>query len=199
MNDERPAQPRARFTREVREAQAAGRELEAALRWRLRGELRSSAGDRALYATDASNYRAIPIGVALPRDADDVVEAIAVAREHDAPVLMRGGGTSLAGQCCNVALVLDTSKYLNRVLEIDPAKRTARVEPGCVLDELQKAAAKHDLIYGPDPATHSRCTLGGMIGNNSCGVHSVLAELHGRGAHTLHQVESLSVTTYDGL
>src|ERR1043166_6919595 len=96
MNDERPAQPRARFTREVREAQAAGRELEAALRWRLRGEVRFSAGDRALYATDASNYRAIPIGVALPRDADDVVEAIAVAREHDAAGLMRGGGTSLA-------------------------------------------------------------------------------------------------------
>ena len=164
----------------------------------MRGDVRFTDGDRALYATDASNYRAVPLGVAMPRDADDVVAAVAVARELDAPVLLRGGGTSLAGQCCNVALVLDTSRYFNRVLEVDTARRRARAEPGCVLDELRKATQSDGLTFGPDPATHSRCTLGGMLGNNSCGVHSVLSEFYGPGPQTLHQVEELEVLTYDG-
>ncbi len=174
------------------------RGLESALRRRLRGEVRFDAGSRALYATDASNYRKVPIGVVVPRDRDDVVTAIALARQFGAPVLSRGGGTSLAGQCCNVALVLDFSKYVHRVLEIDGANRRARVEPGCVLDDLRAAARAQGLTYGPDPSTHNHCTLGGMIGNNSCGVHSVMAEFYGPGPSTAHQVRSLDVLTHDG-
>ncbi len=102
------------------------------------GEVRFSDGDRALYATDASNYRQVPIGVVVPRTVEDVVATVAACRRHGAPVLSRGGGTSLAGQCCNVAVVIDWSKYLNRVLEIDPEARTARVQPGCVLDDLRR-------------------------------------------------------------
>src|SRR5690242_17623783 len=141
--------------------------LERALRQRVRGEVRFGDGDRALYATDASNYRQVPVGVFLPRDADDVIAAMRSARETDAAVLMRGGGTSLAGQCCNHALVLDTSKYFNRVIDIDTKGQRARVDPGCVLDELRKQAQTHGLTFGPDPSTHSRCAIGGMIGNNS--------------------------------
>ena len=140
-----------------------------------RGEVRFDDSSRALYATDGSNYRQVPIGVVLPRDADDVLAAISLCREFGAPLLCRGGGTSLAGQCCNVAVVLDFSKYMAKILEIDPARRIARVQPGVVLDHLRNAAEKHHLTFAPDPATHDRCTLGGMIGNNSCGVHSVMA------------------------
>ncbi|HSS45448.1 MAG TPA: FAD-linked oxidase C-terminal domain-containing protein [Thermoanaerobaculia bacterium] len=167
--------------------------LASALRRKIRGEVRFDDGSRALYATDASNYRQVPIGVVVPRDTDDILETLALCRSHGAPVLPRGGGTSLAGQCCNVAVVLDTSKYLNRVLEVDPARRLARVEPGAILDDLRDQAEKHHLTFGPDPATHSHCTLGGMIGNNSCGVHSVLA------GKTDENVERLEITTYDGL
>ena len=172
--------------------------LARALERRVQGDVRFSEGDRALYATDASNYRQPPIGVVLPRSADDAIATIATAREFDAPVLMRGGGTSLAGQCCNTAVVLDTTRYFNRLIAIDAAARRAIVEPGIVLDDLRRAAAAHGLTFGPDPSTHSRCVLGGMIGNNSCGVHSVMAEFYGPGAHTMHQVESLDVLLYDG-
>jgi FAD/FMN-containing dehydrogenase/Fe-S oxidoreductase len=167
--------------------------LSAALRRHLRGEVRFDDGSRALYATDGSNYRQVPIGVVLPRDSEDVVAAIALARQFGAPVLTRGAGTSLAGQCCNVALVLDLSKYLNRILEINAEKRIARVQPGVVLDHLRNAAERHHLTFGPDPATHDRCTLGGMIGNNSCGVHSVMA------GKTDENIEELEVLTYEGL
>ncbi|HEU5250124.1 MAG TPA: FAD-binding and (Fe-S)-binding domain-containing protein [Thermoanaerobaculia bacterium] len=149
--------------------------LASALRKAVRGEVRFDAGSRALYASDSSNYRQVPIGVVVPRDRDDVLEALAVCRSFGAPILGRGAGTSLAGQCCNVAVVLDTSKYFNHILEIDPDAKTARVEPGVVLDDLRDAAERHGLTFGPDPATHAYCTLGGMIGNNSCGVHSVMA------------------------
>ena len=172
--------------------------LEQALRQRVRGAVRFGDGDRALYATDASNYRHIPTGVVVPRDVDDIVAAVGVAREHEAAVLMRGAGTSLAGQCCNSALVLDTTRFVNRVLDIDVPTRRARVEPGCVLDELRKSAAPHGLTFGPDPSTHSRCSVGGMIGNNACGVHSLQSEFFGPGPQTLHQVERLDVLTYDG-
>ncbi|MDR6536534.1 FAD-binding and (Fe-S)-binding domain-containing protein [Variovorax soli] len=167
--------------------------LEAELRRSVRGEVRFDAGSRALYATDASNYRQMPIGVVIPRDTDDVVAAVAACRSHGAPLLSRGGGTSLCGQCCNVAIVLDFSKYMNRVLEIDPATRTARVQPGVVLDDLREQAGRHGLTFAPDPATHSHNTLGGMIGNNSCGPHSVM------GGETVHNVIALDVLTYDGL
>ncbi|HET7565082.1 MAG TPA: FAD-binding and (Fe-S)-binding domain-containing protein, partial [Gemmatimonadaceae bacterium] len=173
--------------------------LELALRKRITGEVRFSDGDRALWATDASNYRQIPIGVVLPRDADDVVETIATARQYDAPVLVRGGGTSLAGQCCNAAVVIDMSKYMTHVLEIDPSAKRARVEPGIVLDDLRDAAQPYGLTFGPDPATHDHNTLGGMIGNDSCGIHSVMSEFYGPGVRTAEQVEELEILTYDGL
>jgi FAD/FMN-containing dehydrogenase/Fe-S oxidoreductase len=167
--------------------------LAAELRRELRGEVRFDPGYRALYATDGSNYRQVPIGVVLPRDADDVVAAVAACRRHGAPVLARGGGTSLAGQCCNVAVVVDFSKHMRRILALDPAAGTARVEPGVVLDVLRQAAERHHLTFAPDPATHNHCTLGGMIGNNSCGVHSVMA------GKTVDNVIGLEVLTYDGL
>src|SRR5499433_3427467 len=167
--------------------------LAAELRRRVRGEVRFDAGSRALYATDGSNYRQVPIGVVIPRDADDVVETVAAARRHGAPVLARGGGTSLAGQCCNVAVVMDFSKYMAEILAIDPGQKIARVQPGVILDHLRNAAEKHHLTFAPDPATHSRCTLGGMVGNNSCGVHSVMA------GKTDDNIESLEVLAYDGL
>ena len=166
--------------------------LEATLRRHLRGEVRFDAGSRALYATDGSNYRQVPIGVVIPRDKEDVLATVALCREHHAPLLARGGGTSLAGQCCNTAIILDFSKYMARILEIDPERRIARVEPGVVLDNLRAAAEKHHLTFAPDPATHDRCTLGGMIGNNSCGVHSIMA------GKTDDNIEALEVVTYDG-
>jgi len=159
----------------------------------VRGEVRFDEGSRALYATDGSSYRQIPIGIVLPRDVDDVIATISLARQFGAPILCRGGGTSLSGQCCNVAVVLDMSKYMAQILEIDPVKRIARVQPGVILDHLRAAAEKHHLTFGPDPATHDRCTLGGMIGNNSCGVHSVMA------GKTDDNVEALDILTYDGL
>jgi len=169
------------------------------LRQVVRGEVRFDDGSRALYATDGSNYRQVPIGVVIPRDADDVIRAVDVCRRHGAPIFGRGGGTSLAGQCCNVAVVFDFSKYMNRVLEIDPHQRLARVQPGTILDDLRHAAEAHGLTFGPDPSTHNHCTLGGMIGNNSCGVHSVMAAFYGHGARTSDNVESLDILTYDGV
>src|SRR6204780_3305910 len=167
--------------------------LEAALHRHLRGEVRFDSSTRALYATDGSNYRQVPIGVVIPRDKEDVLATVALCRDYHAPLLARGGGTSLAGQCCNVALILDFSKYMANILEIDPERRIARVQPGVILDHLRAAAEKHHLTFAPDPATHSRCTLGGMIGNNSCGVHSIMA------GKTDDNIESLDVLTYDGL
>jgi FAD/FMN-containing dehydrogenase/Fe-S oxidoreductase len=166
--------------------------LAQSLRSRLRGDVRFDASARALYATDGSNYRQVPIGVVLPRDADDVLAAISVCREFGAPLLCRGGGTSLAGQCCNVAVVLDFSRYMSNILEIDPARRIARVQPGVVLDQLRNAAENYHLTFAPDPATHDRCTIGGMIGNNSCGVHSVMA------GKTDDNIEALDIVTFDG-
>ena len=166
--------------------------LAADLHARVRGEAQFGAGDRALYATDASNYRHVPIGVVRPADTDDLVETVRVCREHGAPITMRGGGTSVAGQAANAAVVIDVSRHLNRIVEVDPRQRLARVQPGVVLDALQAAVAPHGLVFGPDPATHDRCTLGGMLGNDSCGAHSIMA------GRTSHNVESLDVLTYDG-
>jgi FAD/FMN-containing dehydrogenase/Fe-S oxidoreductase len=158
----------------------------------IEGEVRFDNGSRALYATDASNYRQVPIGVVIPKSVDDVIATVAACNRHGAPIVSRGGGTSLAGQCCNVAVVIDMSKYLTRILELNPDNKTARVEPGCVLDGLRDAAEKHHLTFAPDPSTHSHNTLGGMIGNNSCGVHSVM------GGKTVDNVIELDVLLYDG-
>jgi FAD/FMN-containing dehydrogenase/Fe-S oxidoreductase len=167
-------------------------ELDSELRRAVRGEVRFDRGSRALYSTDASNYRQVPIGVVVPKDEDDVRAALAVCRSFDAPILARGSGTSLAGQSCNVAVVLDFTKYMNRILEVDIEKRLARVQPGVILDTLRARAERHQLTFGPDPSTHSRCSLGGMIGNNSCGTHSLLA------GKTVDNVLELTILLYDG-
>jgi FAD/FMN-containing dehydrogenase/Fe-S oxidoreductase len=170
------------------------RSLAAEIRANIEGEVRFDDGSRALYATDGSNYRQVPIGIVLPKSKDDVIATVRACRRHSAPVLSRGGGTSLAGQCCNVAVVMDFSKYMNHVLEIDPHRKLARVEPGTVLDDLRNPAQKKfDLTFGPDPATHNHCTLGGMLGNNSCGVHAQMA------GKTVSNTHALDVLTYDGL
>ena len=167
-------------------------ELDKELKQNIKGEVRFDRGSRAMYSTDGSNYRQIPIGLVVPRDADDVVAAMAACRKYGAPVLARGAGTSLAGQCCNVAVVFDFTKYMNRILELDPSQRFARVQPGVVLDTLRNQAEAYKLTFAPDPSTHNRCTIGGMIGNNSCGTHSLL------GGKTVDNVEGLQVLLYDG-
>src|SRR5438105_7485943 len=176
-----------------KERRLDARSLERELRRRVEGEVRFDDGSRALYSTDASNYRQVPIGVVVPKTARDLLEAVAAAREHGAPIVARGGGTSLAGQCCNVALVIDCSKYLNKLLWIDPERRLARVQPGLVLDQLREPAKKkYGLTFAPDPSTHNHCTFGGMIGNNSCGLHSVMA------GNTADNLEEMDVVLYDG-
>jgi FAD/FMN-containing dehydrogenase/Fe-S oxidoreductase len=167
-------------------------ELENELKRVVKGEVRFDRGSRALYASDGSNYRQIPIGLVVPRDDEDVIATVAACRKYGAPVLSRGAGTSLAGQCCNVAVVLDFTKYMNKILEINPEGGFARVQPGVVLDTLRNKAEEHHLTFGPDPSTHSRCTLGGMIGNNSCGTHSLLA------GKTVDNVVELRILLYDG-
>lgn len=173
-------------------SEALLREVETALRSATRGEVRFDAGSKALYTSDASNYRQVPLGVVVPADAEDLVTALDVCRQYDVPFLTRGGGTSQSGQCVNVAVVADASKHVNRVVSIDPVACTAIVEPGVICDTLRAAAEQHGLTFAPDPATHSRCTLGGMIANNSCGAHSVMA------GKTVENVEALEVVTYDG-
>ncbi|MDT0441892.1 FAD-binding and (Fe-S)-binding domain-containing protein [Streptomyces johnsoniae] len=167
-------------------------ELAAALCASVRGEVEFDAAARALTTMDASNYRRVPVGVVAPRDADDVAAALAVCRAHGAPVVPRGGGTSIAGQATGTGVVLDFTRHMNRVLSLDPESRTAVVQPGVVCDTLRAAAVPHGLTFGPDPSTHSRCTLGGMIGNNSCGSHSVA---WGTTADNVHELE---VLTYRG-
>src|ERR1700686_872048 len=166
--------------------------LKLELTRQLEGEVRFDAGTRAAYATDASNYRQVPVGVVIPRHEGDVVAALTIARENSMPILARGGGTSLAGQACNAALVLDFSKYMNSIVAIDPDARVAQVEPGLVQSHLNTALGSHRLFFAPDPSTKDRCTIGGMIGNNSCGAHSAA---YGK---TVDNVEALEVALYDG-
>ncbi|MEU9594119.1 FAD-binding and (Fe-S)-binding domain-containing protein [Streptomyces sp. NPDC048193] len=166
--------------------------LRAALRERVDGEVRFDAGSRAAYSTDASNFRQTPIGVVVPRTPEAGAEAVAVAREFGAPVLSRGGGTSLAGQCTNAGVVLDWSKYCTRVESVDADARTCVVQPGIVLDDLNRQLAPHGLRFGPEPATHANCTIGGMIGNNSCGA---TAQAHGK---VVDNIARLEVLLYDG-
>jgi FAD/FMN-containing dehydrogenase/Fe-S oxidoreductase len=168
-------------------------QLAHSLRQAIAGDVAFDDGSKALYATDGSLYRQVPIGVVVPRDVDDVIQTLAICREAGVPVTSRGAGTSLAGQTCNVAVIIDFSRHLNRLLELDPAQGCARVQPGCVLDVLRNAAEEHQLTFGPDPSTHAHNTLGGMLGNNSCGVHSIMA------GRTADNVRSLKIATYDGL
>jgi FAD/FMN-containing dehydrogenase/Fe-S oxidoreductase len=166
--------------------------LETELRKQIQGEVRFDDGSRVLYAVDSSNYRQVPIGVVIPKSIDEVVRTVAVCRRFGAPVMSRGGGTSLAGQCCNVAVVIDWTKYLQKILELNPQGRYARVQPGTICDQLRHAASAYDLTWGPDPATHTHCTFGGMLGNNSCGVHSQMA------GKTDENVIEMEILLYDG-
>ncbi|MGW1085844.1 FAD-binding and (Fe-S)-binding domain-containing protein [Streptomyces sp. NPDC002596] len=158
----------------------------------VRGEVEFGTTARALMTMDASNYRRVPLGVVAPRDADDVAAVLAVCRAHAVPVVPRGGGTSIAGQATGTGVVLDLTRHLGKIVELDTASRTAVVQPGVVLDDLRAAAAPHGLTFGPDPSTHSRCTLGGMIGNNACGSHSVAW------GTTADNVHALTVARYGG-
>ncbi|MFH8387064.1 FAD-binding and (Fe-S)-binding domain-containing protein [Kitasatospora sp. NPDC018058] len=166
--------------------------LERALRAEVDGEVRFDAGSRSAYATDGSNYRQVPLGVVVPRTVEAGAVTVAVCSRFAAPVLSRGGGTSLGGQCTNTAVVIDWTKYCNRLVSVDPQARTCVVEPGLVLDELNRRLAPHSLKFGPKPSTHSHCALGGMIGNNSCGAS---AQAYGK---TADNVRRLEVLTYEG-
>src|SRR5260370_10140468 len=171
------------------DTQAMAHELRASIG----GEVRFDEGSRALYATDGSNYRQVPIGVVLPRGIEDVIKTVALCRRYAVPLLPRGGGTGLAGQSCNTAVIIDMSKYMRTILEIDPEQKIARVQPGVFQDVLRNDAESSHLTFGPDPSTHAQCTLSGMIGNNSCGTHSVMA------GKTSENIETLDILTYDGL
>ncbi len=162
------------------------------LRERVDGEVRFDEGARGAYSTDASNYRQVPIGVVIPRSVDAAAEAVAVCRRHEVPIVSRGGGTSLAGQATNAAVVLDWTKYCNRLLSVDAENGTCVVEPGIVLDDLNRALAEHGLRYGPEPSTHPNCALGGMIGNNSCGATAQ------RDGKVVDNIARLEVLLYDG-
>jgi len=166
--------------------------LEKSLREAVTGEVRFDAGSKALYAADASNYRQVPIGVVIPKSKQDVIEAVKISRQFGAPILSRGGGTSLAGQCCNVAVVIDWSKYLHHIVELNIDQKYARVQPGTICDTLRDAAEPYTLTWGPDPATHDHCTFGGMLGNNSCGAH---AQMAGKAAEN---VLAMDILLYDG-
>lgn len=176
------------------------KKLRAELENAVSGEVRFDDGSRALYSTDASNYRQFPIGVVLPKTEDDIINTVRICKKYGAPVLCRGGGTSLAGQCCNVAVMMDMTKYYNSILSMDKEEKTVTIQTGIVLDEMRKATSKKiGLTFGPDPATHSHCALGGMLGNDSCGIHSVMSQFYGNGARTADNVKSMTVLTYDGL
>ncbi len=166
----------------------------------IEGEVRFDNMSKALYSTDASNYRQIPIGVVLPKTEEDVIQTISICRKYGAPLISRGGGTSLAGQGCNVAVMMDMTKYYNQILNIDKDKKLVTVQPGIVLDTMRHTTErKVGLTFGPDPATHTHCALGGMLGNDSCGIHSVMAAFRGGGARTADNTESLTIVTYDGI
>ncbi|MGH7439719.1 MAG: FAD-binding oxidoreductase, partial [Polyangiaceae bacterium] len=168
------------------------RGLWAELRRTVEGEVRFDDGSRALYAHDASNYRQVPLGVVLPRSKDDAVAAIAACRAFGAPIVSRAGGTGLCGQTTNTAVVLDWSKYMNRIVELDPERRLARVLPGVICDDVVHAAAPHGLTYGPQPATHTHCCFGGMLANNSCGMYAQMA------GKAVDNTEEMDVALYDG-
>src|SRR5713101_1866761 len=167
-------------------------EVERALRASVAGEVRFDPASQALYSTDASIYQILPLGVVIPRDDDDIAATLRIAADAGTPILPRGAGTSLAGQSIGRAIILDCSKYMSRILELDAAHPLARVQPGVVQDDLNQAARPHGLRLGPDTATSNRATLGGMIGNNSCGARSIV---YGK---MMDHVQELRVMLIDG-
>jgi FAD/FMN-containing dehydrogenase len=191
----RLARPRADDERVGRSGQVGPvdvRGLWAELRRTVEGEVRFDDGSRALYAHDASNYRQVPLGVVLPRSVDDAAAIVAACRAFGAPMVSRAGGTGLSGQTTNTAVVVDWSKYMNRILDFDPGARTARVQPGVICDDLVRAAGPFHLTYGPQPATHTHCCFGGMLANNSCGIRAQMA------GKAVDNTEEMEILLYDG-
>ncbi len=172
--------------------------LERALRGVVQGEVRFDAASLAMYANDSSNFRQMPIGVVVPKTLDDVVAAHRVCSQLGAPICNRGGGTSLSGETVNYAVVIDNSKYLTGIGEMDVERRLVTCEPGVINEKLNSRTGQHNLVFGPDPSSHSRCVIGGNIGNNSCGIHSVQSQLYGPGPRTSDNVHALEVVTYGG-
>ena len=166
--------------------------LERRLKSAIQGEVRFDRFTRGRYATDASHYQMMPIGVVTPRTMDEAARAIGIAREEGVTVLARGGGTSQCGQTINESLVIDCSKYLNRIIDLDVANRRCVVEPGIVLDDLNRALKPHGLWFPVDISTASRATIGGMTGNNSCGARSL------RYGNTRENVLSIEAILADG-
>jgi FAD/FMN-containing dehydrogenase/Fe-S oxidoreductase len=163
------------------------------------GEVRFDAGTRAMYANDSSNFRQVPLGVVIPKTADEIVDTHRACAEFGAPIVNRGGGTSLSGETVNRAIVIDTSKYMTRIGDANPQAKTVRVQPGAINEKVnEKTGRQVNMVFGPDPSTHSRCTIGGNVGNNSCGIHSVQSQLYGPGPRTSDNVDALEVVTYDG-
>jgi FAD/FMN-containing dehydrogenase/Fe-S oxidoreductase len=172
--------------------------LENHLRRHVQGEVRFDRGSLAMYANDASNYRQVPIGVVVPKTLDDVVETMKACSRYRAPVTCRGGGTSLSGETVNNAVIIDFSKYLTAVGELDVPGRRVTCQTGVINEQLNEFTGKENLVFGPDPSSHSRCTIGGNVGNNSCGVHSVQSRHYGPGPRTSDNTEALEIVTYDG-
>ncbi len=194
-----PARPDTRFVAGMApldKVNVAG--LESQLRRHVSGEVRFDTATKAMYANDASNFRQVPIGVVVPKTLDDVVQTMRACHSYHAPVLCHGGGTSLSGETVNVAVVIDFSKYLTDIIDIDGERRLATVQTGVINEQLNKATGKHGLVFGPDPSSHSRCTLGGNLGNNSCGAHSIQAHLYGPGPRTSDNTHALEIISYDG-
>ena len=194
-----PAHPDTRFAAGMAATETINaRGLEQHLRRHVAGEVRFDRASLAMYANDSSNFRQVPIGVVVPRTLDDVVATMVACHRYRAPVLSRGGGTSLSGETVNNAVVIDFSKYLTGIGDVEVTARRVTCETGVINEQLNKATGKHGLVFGPDPSSHSRCTIGGNIGNNSCGIHSVQARHYGPGPRTSDNTQALEVVTYDG-
>jgi FAD/FMN-containing dehydrogenase/Fe-S oxidoreductase len=172
--------------------------LERELRRTVQGEVRFDAGSLAMYANDASNFHQVPLGVVIPETLDAVVAAHRACARFDAPICNRGGGTSLSGETVNYAVIIDNSKYLTRIGDPDVERRSVTVQPGAINEQVNVHTGKQGLVFGPDPSSHSRCTIGGNLGNNSCGIHSIQSQLYGPGPRTSDNVSAMEVCTYDG-
>ncbi len=173
--------------------------LKRTLKQTVRGEVRFDPGTLAIYANDSSNFRQVPLGVVIPRSVQDIVSTHRACAEYGAPIVNRGGGTSLSGETVNRAIVIDSSKYLTWIGDVDRERRTVRCQPGAINEHVnERTGEQAGLIFGPDPSSHSRCTIGGNVGNNSCGIHSVQAQLYGPGPRMSDCVKAMEVVTYDG-
>lgn len=172
--------------------------LERDLKKNLQGEVRFDRASIGLYATDSSNFREVPLGVVVPKTEDDVVLTHRICSRYGAPIVSRGCGTSLSGETVNFALVIDHSKYLTRIGETDAERKWVTVQPGAINEKVNESTGKHNLIFGPDPSTHAYCTIGGNVGNNSCGVHSVQSQIYGPGPRTSDNVHAMDIVTYEG-